>query len=82
MTSTYSLPSFWTLTKDEEDDLSGVSLSGTGGILVLSDIFSLPFLKKSDLFTKTKKRMVIKPIVRPEFLSQRRGPVAASYDAG
>ena len=48
----------------------------------MSDIFSLPFLKKSDLFTKTKNRMVIKPIVRLEILSQRRGPVAASYDAG
>ena len=32
LSSTYSLASFWTLTKDEEDDLSGVSLSGTGGI--------------------------------------------------
>ena len=48
----------------------------------MSDIFSLPFLKKSDLFTKTKKRMVIKTVVRLEILSQRRGPVAASYDAG
>ena len=48
----------------------------------MSDIFSLPFLQKSDIFTKTKKRMVIKPIVRLEILSQRRGPVAASYDAG
>ena len=30
----------------------------------MSDIFSLPFLKKSDLFTKTKKRMVMKPMLR------------------
>ena len=30
----------------------------------MSDIFSLPFLQKRDLFTKTKKRMVMKPMLR------------------
>ena len=30
----------------------------------MSDIFSLPFLQKRDLLTKTKKRMVMKPMLR------------------